>query len=572
MPYDPLRPRHHLTIDFVSSAAGSRKTLIAIQQSLATAKRGARTIIAMPTLELIREMSDFAVKHDPSVKVYVITHQATTSVEKAILDHQKNMAEAEGHLLFVTHAGLLRLTVGMPEQKQFHLIIDEELPVVLNQKPFQLRDSFYVVNNFFQTYAVTFSRQRDPAAPTEFTDAPLFRSPNDPIGRHYDSYTLASALRIRDDPASPPGAAASARRAVQRLEAKRDAWQAWSKAQGGQTTEDYYQLTAQQEEWLAYRIHEAPRDMVYQLFGDVPIWLKQDHPLFTLRAPWDAMTADKDSPAYKGRSGTINIIGIRRPDALRNYKSVTIMSALFEHTMCYAAWSRLGVTFRRSETIKVAQPVVRLGKRKLKIYYLTDQGWSLYARDRSGGIAKVFDLIHDAKVIDLDKPVCVVTNVSDRNDPAVDGKLRGLFPRMIWLPNDARGLNEYLHHHQLIHTAALNSYTADIRWLEEALGIDSLQQRIGRTGQAIYQSLMRLSLRQPDATDDVILVVMDRDVAEWLVQHFTPDTQVEVAEIDSSGVLYRRQKTGRKPIGDRAKTGAERQAEYLARRARKAAD
>jgi hypothetical protein len=38
------------------------------------------------------------------------------------------------------------------------------------------------------------------------------------------------------------------------------------------------------------------------------------------------------------------------------------------------------------------------------------------------------------------------------------------------------------------------------------LGIDSKTQRIGRTGQEVYQTLMRLSLREPRATHDITLV------------------------------------------------------------------
>jgi hypothetical protein len=100
----------------------------------------------------------------------------------------------------------------------------------------------------------------------------------------------------------------------------------------------------------------------------------------------------------------------------------------------------------------------------------------------------------------------------------------------------------------------------DIRWIEQMLVIDSHAQRIARTGQEIYQSLMRLSLRDPLSTRDVVLVVMDRDVATWLVQWLAPSEQVEVIEIDSDGVVRRKAKPGRPRIGDRPMTPAERQA------------
>jgi hypothetical protein len=60
------------------------------------------------------------------------------------------------------------------------------------------------------------------------------------------------------------------------------------------------------------------------------------------------------------------------------------------------------------------------------------------------------------------------------------------------------------------------------------------EQRIARLGQEVYQTLMRLSLREPSSRADVTLVVVDKDVAEWLPQWFEPRDQVEVAEIDST--------------------------------------
>lgn len=113
--------------------------------------------------------------------------------------------------------------------------------------------------------------------------------------------------------------------------------------------------------------------------------------------------------------------------------------------------------------------------------------------------------------------------------------------------------------------AALNSHAADIRWIEQALEIDGTTQRMARTGTEIYQTLMRLSIREPTATDDITLVVMDQDVAEWLVQWFSPEEQVEVYQIDTGGAL-KKGKPGRPMIGDRPMTPAERKRRERERR------
>jgi hypothetical protein len=235
------------------------------------------------------------------------------------------------------------------------------------------------------------------------------------------------------------------------------------------------------------------------------------------------------------------------------------MSALFEHTMLHHLWSGLGVRFVPSTLIRVTSSTTFLGRRRLRIYWITDQGWSKTLRDRSGGIAAVFELIQRSGVLDDREPVCVVPNKDDATETSPQLVLKHL-PTAVIMPHNARGQNRFRGYHQLLHCAALNAFTPDIRWIEEMLGIDSHEQRIARTGQEIYQSLMRLSLRDPRSTRDVICVVMDQDVAEWLVRWFVPSEQVEVIEIDSSGVVRRKGKPGRPRIGDRPMTPAERQA------------
>ena len=273
---------------------------------------------------------------------------------------------------------------------------------------------------------------------------------------------------------------------------------------------------------------------------------------------WNKLTLKSNDPDNFSRPGLITITGFRRPDALQAFARVTVLSALFKYTMLYAVWTTLGVKFVPSAVIPLAETATALGPRRLRIYWLSDQGWSKRARDRAGGIDKVLQLIKGSGVIKDDEPVCVVLNKDD-GDELNDGVVKTVFPHGTIMPHNVRGQNRWRHHHQLIHCAALNYYTSDIRYLESVLGIDAHTQRIGRTGQEVYQSLMRLSLRDPTAKNDVTLVVMDRDVAEWLPQWFVPRDQVDVAGIDASAVIQRKLKPGRPAIGSRAMTAAERQ-------------
>jgi hypothetical protein len=316
--------------------------------------------------------------------------------------------------------------------------------------------------------------------------------------------------------------------------------------------------------WIKLRVSATEFDDTYKLLEPVPLWVLQGHPLFTQMAAWNRMTIKQPKPHQ--RRGIVTFIGFRRPDQLAKFKKVTIMSALFKDTINYAVWSQLGVNFQPSEDININTQTTNLGQRKLRIYWLYDDGWSKSARDRSGGIFTVFKLIKAAGVIAEENPVCVLMNKDDDNAETNARLVKEFFPNVVPLPPNTRGQNQYRIHHQLIHIAALNAYTSDIRWMEEVMGIDSPRQRIARTGQEIYQTIMRLSIRDPDATEDITVVVMDKDVAEWLVQWFEPAEQVEVIEIDSSGELKRRGKTGRPRIGNEAMSARDRMRKMRAQR------
>jgi hypothetical protein len=329
--------------------------------------------------------------------------------------------------------------------------------------------------------------------------------------------------------------------------------------------------------WIKIKAGSTEVDDIYKYLEPLPRWLCQEACVFIAAAIWDRLDpAQKDvfgnrpTTAWDHRRGLIPVFGFHRPDRLRAFRSVTIMSALFEHTMTYAVWSKLGVAFVRSQTITVDQQVTDLGTRKLRIYTLFAEGWSKRVRDRSGGIATVFKLIAERQLIDPGQPVCIVLNVDD-DTPENQDKLRSAFPRYVPMPNNVRGQNEYRDHHQIAHLSALNSYTADINFIELVFDIGSPEQRIARTGLEVYQALMRTSLREPDGTHDVTLVVMDHDVALWLSQWFEPAEQVEIIAVDTGDELKRRGRPGRPRLAN-PKSGAERTREYRERKQRRAAD
>ena len=584
MTYDPFADVD-LTIDYVDAVAGAGKTLSMIAESLERARRyGTKTIIAMPTLQLVNEMVEFA-RRQPEVPVVEITSREDEanprkgSVTSLIHQHitgkkldgeplpPKLRPPAGGHLLFITHEAYDRMgTSWPPETREFEIVIDEEPQVILTRQPFKLYDSGYVLTSFLDTFKV----QVTPLARRARRRAEaMVRQQGGVVFTDRDARNMVTfeAIIRGGVKGSSEGEVTQAKERLEKLKQK--------KTEAAKSQEDileapgltdyrpYNYVVAKDLDWLMRRVYLEKLDDIYEYLNPVPKWLVQGASLFTDCEAWTRMVSHIGSGPLRGQ---VTISGFRRPEALKSFRRATIMSALFKHTMLFDLWSQLGVEFRESNLVKINAPTTSLGSRTLRIYWLTDQGWSKRLRDRSGGIEAIFRLIKQSGIINEGETVCVCTNKDDasEDDPRV---VLNNFRNAEIMPHNSRGQNRFRHYHQLIHTAALNSYTPDIRWMETVLGIDSKQQRIARAGQEIYQTLMRLSLRDPRQTHDITLVVMDKEIAEWLPQWFEPAEQVEVIEVDSSGVMRRKKsRTGRPALGERPMTAAERQARRRARR------
>jgi hypothetical protein len=565
---DPFAPVE-MTIEYVDSVAGSRKTLTAVEKALASARRGARIIFSMPTHKLIEEMYKKAREMDSKVPVHkIISRPGQDTVVKRICKHITK--EQDGHLLFITHEGLLRVTTWPDEAKDYELYIDEVLDVVLGRTPFKLRDNPWVLTSWLETAPVIGTmaqRMRERAFTSYYTRS--------------DADRLDVIDTIINDSSSLTDEVSAAMAEQQTLLSKKQAWQDWVTPRED-VSKEYFRIVPKynpnmQDPLFWFKRHEYAKnqDDVYKLVDPIAKWLMQGNQLFTAVEAWNQMIMKSPKSPGEGldplsaeylaammdpeyinakswyndpQRGLITITGFMRPDMLSHFKRVTVMSALFKHTMLYQVWTQLGVEFVPSQRVPVNVPTTDLGKRRLRIYWLTDEGWSKRARDRrSDGIKPVLELIRDAKVL-RNQPVCVVVNKDDGNEKN-PGPIKEVFKNAVIMPNNVKGQNAWEDNHQLIHCSALNSYTSDIRWVENVLGVDGDHQRICRTGHEVYQALMRLSLRKPDSTTAITLVVMDKDIAEWLPQWFSPSHQVTVEEIYSGSVIRKKGKAGRPATG-----------------------
>jgi len=567
-----IPPIDDLTIETVDSVCGSSKTLTAIAVAVARARdERIPTILAMPTRALIVEMAEVA-RRQSEVPVTVITSaaddeppptgpQRQSSTVKRLTQHLMSSAKG-GRITFITHETMFRMGADWSAAaSEFELIVDEAPEVILARAPFLLRDSWRILTAFLElgetvTDSPGLRRTRKRLQDTGYKAAitiiserelKLLQAFEQIIAGGPQASSLGEWQQARDR-AEP--LRAKAREAVAAVEAVTD---------NDPGLRPYCILRTHSPKRVQRRITLMPVDDVYRLLHPVPLWLKQQTQLFV---EWESRVRLLAGQGVGPQRGKVSICGFRRPDALRSFRRVTMLGALLQHSLTWHVWDSLGVRFAPSQLIKLAQTTTRLGPRRLRIYWLSDEGWSKRLRDRSGGIDAILAAIAQAGVVDQRQPVCVQVNRDDGSEenPTV---VRPFFPLAQVMPHKVEGQNRFRGIHQLIHCAALNSCTPDIRFLETVLGIDSREQRIARTGYAVYQALMRLSLRDPTGKDDVTLVVMDQDVAEWLKQWFTPGEQVVVAKLNTD-VIRSKGKPGRPRKLD-ALTNAQRQQRWRER-------
>jgi hypothetical protein len=87
------------------------------------------------------------------------------------------------------------------------------------------------------------------------------------------------------------------------------------------------------------------------------------------------------------------------------------------------------------------------------------------------------------------------------------------------LPNSPHGLNCFQNIHNVAVLSALNPPPAHFAFLEST-GLDGAEVRRACYQQAVYQALMRISVRNPKDRTPKTAIVMDRATADWLADLF----------------------------------------------------
>jgi hypothetical protein len=228
-----------------------------------------------------------------------------------------------------------------------------------------------------------------------------------------------------------------------------------------------------------------------------------------------------------------------KPSIFAGFKNVLVASACMEDTMFHRLFTARGIVLE-PVTGKLVEELRYQSHEhgdRIVIRYASEEAWSKRFRDRTlgDGSATVLDQVRAAVGGFVGGEGFAWMGNTDLPDD--------FFPQSgaVRLPNTPHGLNEFQHLHAVVVLSALNPPPVHFHFME-GLGISGDEVRTAHYRTAVYQAVMRISIRNPADTTPKGVVVMDRDTAEWLADLFPGAT---IKPLDGMSVLPRKGKAGR---------------------------
>lgn len=249
----------------------------------------------------------------------------------------------------------------------------------------------------------------------------------------------------------------------------------------------------------------------------------------------DILNEDKfvcvDADAYaeltsnNGKRKHIDFHSFQRSDYVRGFASVTVMGANFADTELAHIWGRL------ESVVWKDHPVIGQNLRythhqngaRLTIKYLIDGNWSQYFASMPHEKGTILNAITEAMEAELSHDFIWQAN-----------KKHGdfLFNEGMMLPQVIHGINRrsYQAKHGVALVKAINHSSGPAAFLK-ALGFTQEELKVTLQYQNEYQAMMRCSLRDRTATEDVTVCVVSKGSAKWL-QALFPNSDVQKLESD----------------------------------------
>ncbi|CAM3109767.1 hypothetical protein JHFBIEKO_4328 [Methylobacterium mesophilicum] len=249
------------------------------------------------------------------------------------------------------------------------------------------------------------------------------------------------------------------------------------------------------------------------------LFLNRNYRTFVKREQYEDLLKGRGDDSY------LRIFSLLKPETFEGFRSVGMLGARAQDTLLYKWFKRNGVRFIDDEdALSKLRYREHLNGEKIDFYYGSETNWSLYAQSQDGSIrGKFLD-----RAINLleGQPFCWLDNkVFETESPF------GQLPGNEKLPHFSHGRNDFQHHDRIVITTAFNLPNHDAEFLEDFAGICKTEQKIAHDYLNTYQSLGRISIRDPNNNNRKMVILPDRQNAEWQSQLF-PGSRVHSLGVD----------------------------------------
>lgn len=218
--------------------------------------------------------------------------------------------------------------------------------------------------------------------------------------------------------------------------------------------------------------------------------------------------------------GALATYSLMRPSIFDDFENVIIASACMEDTMLARLWRAQGYVLKDvgGDLKDALRYQAHVNGADITVYYASEEAWSKSFRDRKvevdGASRTHLDLIVEAVGSLIgSEPFVWMGNKDLPSD--IFGHLRAER-----LPNSPHGLNGFQHAHAVVVLSALNPPPAHFRFMAAEQCIDGDGIRAAHYRTAVYQAVMRCSIRNPEDRNPKRVVVMEKETADWLATKF----------------------------------------------------
>ncbi len=259
-------------------------------------------------------------------------------------------------------------------------------------------------------------------------------------------------------------------------------------------------------------------DEIYEKFRELSQTLINPH--------WQSfVNSEHFKKLIDGKNKTLSIHSVLMPSILNGFGSVVMAGANFRDTTVYLLWGQKGIEFQED---KALASKLRFQEHKnghlITIKYADEKQWSRKRRLtplKPDNKTTVFDAIVEAAKKEFSGSSFIWQANKRVPNNIFDGKGERL-------PNLPHGRNDFSKFNNIVFLSSLNPSSDHFRFLKSQ-GVSGEEVRRALYLAALYQSVMRTSIRDPDNTEPKKIVVPDYTAALYL-QGLFPGSRIEKVE------------------------------------------